>query len=131
MDKPATTCKMCGNPLPPKKGRGRRRIYCNDHCRNLAYTERLADRYDREPEEPPQPVPGSVLERWITEGAKFDEITGDPYLLGRFMDDLMCRISVDHILEDHRYQHAINQLIVTFFMIGRMSEGTYQLPIVV
>jgi hypothetical protein len=23
------------------------------------------------------------------------------------------------------------QLIVTFFMVGRMSEGTYQLPIVV
>ena len=51
-------------------------------------------------------------------------------MLGRFMDDLMCRIAVDHILENHAYQHAVNQLIVTFFMIGRMSEGTYQLPIV-
>jgi hypothetical protein len=47
------------------------------------------------------------------------------------MDDLMCRIAVDHILENQHYQHAVNQLIVTFFMIGRMSEGTYQLPIVV
>jgi hypothetical protein len=46
------------------------------------------------------------------------------------MDDLMCRIAVDHILENHAYQHAVNQLIVTFFMIGRMSDGTYQLPIV-
>lgn len=43
----------------------------------------------------------------------------------------MCRISVDHPLENHHYQHAVNQLIDTFFMIGRLSEGTYQLPIVV
>jgi hypothetical protein len=69
-------------------------------------------------------------DRWVTEGAKFDEIVQDPYLLGRFMDDLMCRIAVDHILENHGYQHAVNQLIVTFFMIGRMSDGTFQLPIV-
>lgn len=131
MDTPAAVCKCCGNPLPPKKGKGRRRPYCNDHCRNLAYTERLAGRCDREPDEPPQPVPGSVLDRWVAEGAKFDEIVQDPYLLGRFMDDLMVRISVDHILENQHYQHAVNQLIVTFFMIGRMSEGSYQLPIVV
>jgi endogenous inhibitor of DNA gyrase (YacG/DUF329 family) len=130
MEKPATECKVCGNHLPPRKGRGRHRVYCSDRCRNLAYTERLEERFDREPVEPPQPVPGSVLDRWVTEGSKFDEIVQDPYLLGRFMDDLMCRIAVDHILEDHRYQHAVNQLIVTFFMIGRMSEGTFQLPIV-
>lgn len=42
----------------------------------------------------------------------------------------MCRIVVDHILEDHRYQHAVNQLIVTFCMIGRMSRGDYQLPVI-
>jgi predicted nucleic acid-binding Zn ribbon protein len=131
MDEPARTCKLCGNPFPPKKGKGRPRIYCSDHCRNLAYTERLEERFDREPVEPSQPVPGSVLDRWVTEGAKFDDIVQDPYLLGRFMDDLMCRIAVDHILENHHYQHAVNQLIVTFFMIGRMSDGTFQLPIVV
>ncbi|WP_344771708.1 hypothetical protein [Nocardioides panacisoli] len=90
------------------------------------------ERFQTELEEPPPPmaVPGSLLDRWAVEGAKFDEIVQDPYLLGRFMDDLMCRIAVDHILEDHRYQHAVNQLIVTFFMIGRMSEGSYQLPVV-
>lgn len=72
-----------------------------------------------------------ILVHGMTEGAKFDDIVQNPYLLGRFMDDLMCRIAVDHILENHQYQHAVNQLIVTFFMIGRMSEGTYQLPVVV
>lgn len=106
-------------------------FYCSDHCRQLAYSERLEHRFETEVVEPPQPVPGSVLDRWITEGAKFDEIVQDPYLLGRFMDDLMCRIAVDHILEDHRYQHAVNQLIVTFFMIGRMSGGNYRLPVAV
>ncbi|MCW2757390.1 MAG: hypothetical protein JWO46_1136 [Nocardioidaceae bacterium] len=130
MDQPAKTCKVCGNRLPPRVGKGRPRVYCGDRCRNLAYTERLDERFDREPVEAPQPVPGSVLDRWVNEGAKFDAIVQDPYLLGRFMDDLMCRISVDHILENHQYQHAVNQLIVTFFMIGRMSGGTYQLPIV-
>ncbi len=124
-------CKVCGNALPTRKGRGRRRMYCSDRCRNLAYTERLEERFDRDSVEAPPPVPGSVLDRWATEGAKFDEIVQDPYLLGRFMDDLMCRIAVDHILENHHYQHAVNQLIVTFFMIGRMSDGTFQLPIVV
>ncbi|HET7173439.1 MAG TPA: hypothetical protein VFI30_04085 [Nocardioidaceae bacterium] len=102
-----------------------------DRCRNLAYEERLEERYEREPVEPPPPVPGSILDQWVTEGAKFDDIVQDPYLPGRFMDDLMCRISVDHILENDAYQHGVNQLIVIFFMIGRMSNGTYQLPIVV
>ncbi|WP_156392049.1 MULTISPECIES: hypothetical protein [unclassified Nocardioides] len=131
MDKPADTCALCGNPLPPKKGRGRPRVYCSEHCRQLAYSERLAERFENQVDEPPTAVPGSVLDRWITEGNRFDEIVQDPYLLGRFMDDLMCRIAVDHVLEDQRYQHAVNQLIVNFFMIGRMSGGTYQLPIVI
>lgn len=130
MDTPSEVCALCGNLLPTKKGRGRPRIYCSDRCRQLAHEERLAERYE-EVVVPPMAVPGSVLDRWMTEGAKFDEIVQEPYLLGRFMDDLMCRIAVDHILEDQRYQHAVNQLIVTFFMIGRMSEGDYQLPIVV
>lgn len=130
MDEPAATCKLCGNPLPPRQGRGRPRIYCSDHCRNLAHEERIQERYEREPVEPPVAVPGSLLDRWASEGAKFDEIVQDPYLLGRFMDDLMCRIAVDHILENPDYQHAVNQLIVTFFMIGRMSNGSFQLPIV-
>lgn len=112
------------------KGTGRPRVYCSDRCRNLAHEERIQERYERDPVEPPVAVPGSLLDRWAAEGAKFDDIVQDPYLLGRFVDDLMCRIAVDHILENHHYQHAVNQLIVTFFMIGRMSEGTYQLPIV-
>ena len=131
MDQSARTCKLCGNQLPPMKGKGRPRVYCSDHCRNLAYEERLEERYDRQPVEAPQAVPSSILDQWVTEGAKFDDIVQDPYLLGRFMDDLICRIAVDHILENHNYQHAVNQLIVTFFMIGRLSKGTYQLPIVV
>jgi hypothetical protein len=131
VDEPASTCKLCGNPLPTRKGRGRPRIFCSDHCRNLAYEERIQERYERDPVEPPVAVPGSLLDRWASEGAKFDDIAQDPRLLGRFMDDLMCRIAVDHILENPHYQHAVNQLIVTFFMIGRMSDGTYQLPIVV
>jgi hypothetical protein len=32
-------CKICGKPLPLKKGRGGR-LYCEDACRNVAYIER-------------------------------------------------------------------------------------------
>lgn len=130
MDDSTATCKLCGNPLPPRKGRGRPRIYCSDSCRNLAYAEHIEERYERDPAEPPLAVPGSLLDRWAAEGAKFDEIVQDPYVLGRFMDDLLCRIAVDRILENPDYQHAVNQLGVTFFMIGRMSNGSFQLPIV-
>lgn len=55
-------CAVCGAPLPVRRGRGRRRVYCGDRCRN--------------------------------------------------------------------YQRAVNQLVVVFFMIGRMGEGSYNLPIV-
>lgn len=130
VDEPTSTCKLCGNPLPPRKGRGRPRVYCSDRCRNLAHEERIQERYEQDPVEPPVAVPGSLLDRWASEGTKFDEIVQDPYLLGRFMDDLICRIAVDHILEDPGYQHAVNQLIVTFFIIGRTSGGSFQLPIV-
>ena len=64
MDEPAQTCKLCGNPLPPKKGRATRLcVFCGDRCRNLAYEESLEERYDRETVEPPQPVPGSILDQ--------------------------------------------------------------------
>jgi hypothetical protein len=34
------------------------------------------------------------------------------------------------LIENPEYQHAVNQLILTFFLIGRMSSGSYPLPIV-
>lgn len=132
MDTMTRTCALCENPIPKRRGRGRPRTYCSDWCRKLAADERINERSrvgDEIP--PPMLVEGSLLDRWVQEGAKFDEIVQDPYLLGRFMDDLLCRIAVDHILENQRYQHAVNQLIVIYYMIGRMTDGDYKLPVIV
>ena len=49
-----TTCKYCGQPLPPSAGRNhRKREYCNDVHRQLAYRQR------RE-----QEVKASIKQRW-------------------------------------------------------------------
>ena len=73
----------------------------------------------------PQPA---ILERWIEEGVQFDEIIDDPRVLARFQDELLVRIATHSLFEDHRYQRALNQMIVISFMVARMTEGSYRLP---
>nr|WP_040421657.1 hypothetical protein [Corynebacterium timonense] len=38
--RPAPTCQWCGAELPEHKGRGRRRRYCSDSCKQRAYEQR-------------------------------------------------------------------------------------------
>ncbi|WP_288831766.1 hypothetical protein [uncultured Corynebacterium sp.] len=33
-------CEWCGAPLPEQKGRGRKRKYCGDSCKQRAYEQR-------------------------------------------------------------------------------------------
>jgi hypothetical protein len=33
-------CRACGRPLPPQQGKGRRRIYCDARCRDMARRQR-------------------------------------------------------------------------------------------
>ncbi|WP_435384032.1 hypothetical protein [Corynebacterium auris] len=37
---PAATCQWCGAELPEQKGRGRRRKYCSESCKQRAYEQR-------------------------------------------------------------------------------------------
>jgi hypothetical protein len=43
MSNTRVTCKTCGCPLPQRTGKGRRRVYCSDACRNVAYLQRRGD----------------------------------------------------------------------------------------
>lgn len=66
----------------------------------------------------------------MEEGRRFDDIIDDPELLARFMDELIVRVALGTILEDSRYQRAVNQLTVNFFQIGRITDGDFKLPAV-
>jgi hypothetical protein len=66
----------------------------------------------------------------LATGQKFDEIIDSPVVLARFMDELLVRISTHALLEDYHYQRSINQLIVIYFMVGRITDGDYTLPAV-
>ncbi len=37
-------CPVCGQHFIRRWGGGRRRVYCNDACRQRAYRQRIADR---------------------------------------------------------------------------------------
>jgi hypothetical protein len=147
VSKARITCKTCGRPLPQRTGKGRRRVYCGDACRNVAYLQRrdgvgrqaaptpqqLDQEYAYEVEnvEPLRPRDRTELDQWLAMGQKFDEIIDSPAALARFMDELLVRISLGALLADYRYQRSINQLIVIYFLIGRITNGDYTLPVVV
>lgn len=40
VDDPGQHCPHCGQPLPPKKARGTRQVYCSERCRRLANWDR-------------------------------------------------------------------------------------------
>jgi hypothetical protein len=131
MSNTRVTCKTCGCPLPQRTGKGRRRVYCSDACRNAAYLRRRADvgrqatstpqpldheyAYEVEKVEPLRPRDRSERDQWLAMGQKFDEIIDSPIVLARFMDELFVRISTHALLEDYRYQRSINELIVIYF----------------
>jgi hypothetical protein len=128
MDTPKE-CIVCGAQLPTRRGSGRRRVYCDDRCRNKAYEQRKEISGSKNLAPVWSDRDQVVIDRWVEEGTRFDDIIDDPAVLGRFMDELLVRIGVYGLLEDHNYQRAVNQLVVAFFMIGRMGEGSYNLPI--
>lgn len=145
MSNPRVTCKTCGRPLPSKTGKGRNRVYCGDACRNVAYLERRSGSrppasavtsatleqeyaYEVEHVERLRPRDRTEIDRWIQMGQRFDEIIDSPVILARFMDELLCRIARSALLEDYRNQRAINQLVVIYFMVGRITDGDFTLP---
>ena len=129
MDQPAKTSAV-RQPAPAERGKGRPRIYCSDHCRQLAYEERVEDRFHREPVQPPRQFPAASLTSGLSRAPSSTTSSRTPTFRPVHGRPHVPHLR-HHLLENPHYQHAINELIVTFFMIGRMSNGTYQLPIVV
>lgn len=147
MSNSRVTCKVCGRPLPQRTGRDRTRVYCGDACRDTAYEQRQAESspptapgtdpslddqyaYEVENVERLRPRDRTELDQWIVMDQKFDEIIASPVVFARFMDEVLIRIGVRGLLEDYRYQRAVNQFVVIYFMIGRITGGDYTLPAV-
>jgi len=122
-------------------------VYCGDACRNTAYEQPRAESsepaapgtdpsldehyaYEVENVERFRPRDRAELDQWIAMGQKFDEIIDSPVVFARFMDEVLIRIGVHALLEDYRYQRAVNQLVVIYFMVGRITDGDFTLPAV-
>lgn len=118
-----------------------------DACRNVAYLERRGESrppapavtpatleqeyaYEVEHVERLRPRDRTEIARWIEMGQKFDEIIDSHVMLARFMDELLCRMARSALLENHRNQRAVNQFVVIYFMVGRMTDGDFTLPVI-
>ena len=46
------------------------------------------------------------------------------------LEELICRVALGLVLEDMRYQPAVNEFVVAYCMIGRITRGNFRLPAV-
>jgi hypothetical protein len=140
---PRKTCWECGGPIKQPKGRGRPRVYCGPACRNLAYKKRRGSKpRSAVPTRPAQRdegelYVGDVLQLPQLRAAReerlllIDAILDSPTSTHDFMQELLCRIALGLVLEDMRYQAAVNELVVVYRMIGRITAGNFRLPAVI
>lgn len=143
MGMPRKTCAECGSSIKQPKGRGRPRVHCGPACRNVAYEKRRgakppsaeATRHESTGDGPV--TVGDVLQlpqlRAVREERLlwFDAILDSPTSTHDLMQELICRIALGHVLEDLRYQPAVDQLVVAYRMIGRITNGNFRLPAVI
>ena len=139
---PRKTCAECGGPIKQPKGRGRPRVYCGQLCRNAAYEKRRgakprsAAATDRKQTDEGQLTVGDVLQMRQLRAAReerllwIDAILDSPTSTTDLMQELICRIALGLVLEDMRYQPAVDQLVVAYRMIGRITDGKFRLPAV-
>lgn len=140
---PRKTCAECDGPIKQPKGRGRTRVYCGQACRNLAYEKRRGAR-------PRSAAPtrgeqsnngdifvGDLLQLPQLQGARqerllwIDAILDSPTATHDLMQELLCRIALGRVLEDMRYQAAVDELVAVYRMIGRITDGNFRLPAVI
>lgn len=140
---PRTKCAECGGPIKQPKGRGRPRVYCGPACRNVAYERRRgakspsAASSPRGQDEEGGLSVGDVLQMPQLQAARekrllwIDAILDSPISTHDLMQELVCRIALGLVLEDLRYQAAVNELVVAYRMIGRITDGNFRLPAVI
>lgn len=140
---PRKTCAECGGPIKQPKGRGRPRVYCGQLCRNAAYETRRGAK-PRTGAAPPRKqtdedrlTVGDVRQMRELRAAReerllwIDAILDSPTSTTDLMQELICRTALGLVLEDMRYQPAVNQLVVAYRMIGRITDGNFRLPAVI
>jgi len=143
MNRPRTTCEECGGPIKQPEGRGRPRVYCGPACRNTAYEKRRGAKPRSAPPDRREQVDegeitvGDVLVLPQFQSARaerllwIDAILDSPTSTHDLMQELICRVGLGLVLEDMRYQPAVDQLVVAYRMIGRISNGNFKLPAVI
>lgn len=57
-----------------------------------------------------------------------DAILDSPASIQDLMQELFCRIARGLVLEDMRYQSAVDHLVIAYRMIGRITDGDFRLP---
>jgi len=140
---PRKTCAECGGPIKQPKGRGRPRVYCGQLCRNAAYEKRRDAKprtavapARKQTDESPLTV-GDVLQlpqlRAVREERLLwiDAILDSPTSTHDLMQELICRIALGLVLEDMRYQPAVDEVVVAYRMIARITDGNFRLPAVI
>jgi hypothetical protein len=140
---PRTTCAECEGPIKQTKGRGRPRVYCGPACRNVAYEKRRgvkprsAPPTGREQGDEGEVFVGDMLQlpqlRTAREGRLLwiDAILDSPTSTHDLMHEFLCRIALGRVLEDMRYQDAVDELVAVYRMIGRITDGNFRLPAVI
>ena len=59
-----------------------------------------------------------------------DRLLDSPEATHALMDQFMVRVATGHLLEDVRYQPAVNSLVTAYRLIGRFTDGDFALPAV-
>lgn len=59
-----------------------------------------------------------------------DQILDSPAATQDLLNQFVARTATGLILEDTRYQGAVNSLVVAYRMIGRITDGDFRLPAV-
>ncbi len=144
------TCKQCGKPLRVTSGRGRPRVYCSPACRNVAYERRrdagpaplstVPPATGTAPDRPKgrrEPMTMDELMRLIKLSAARDDaqmivdrLLDSPEATHALMNEFTMRLATGQVLEDMRYQPAVNSLVAAYGMIGRLTGGDFTLPAV-
>ena len=131
---------MCEHAAKDLRGM---RVYCGPACRNLAYQKRRGAKprstaaASRKPTSEGQLTVGDVLQLPQLRAAReerllwIDAILDSPTSTHDLMQEFICRIALGLVLEDMRYQPAVNQLVVAYRMTGRITDGKFRLPAVI
>lgn len=57
-----------------------------------------------------------------------DWMVDSPDAMHVLLDEFVVRVALGQILEDVRYQCAVDSLVTAYSMVGRITDGDFRLP---